>query len=83
MKSLLRASLGVGTVLTLLAGPALAQPYHDGYGHMPAHAAPYHEDGWWQHERHQAMWRDHERHDGDWRGYDHDGYGHPPCPWRD
>ena len=67
MKSLLRKSIGVGAVLTLLAGPALAQPY---YGGQPGYA-PHHEYSW--HQRREAMWRAHERHEAWWHATH--GYG--------
>lgn len=76
MKSLLRKSMGLGAVLTLLAGPALAQPYYDG-GHYgpPAYTAPHH-DGCWAHERREAMWRAHERQEAWWRASHGYGYGY-------
>jgi hypothetical protein len=76
MTSLLRKSFGLGAVLALLAGPALAQPYYDG-GHYgpPAYSTPYHNDGWW-HERQEAMWRAHERHEAWWRATHGYGYGY-------
>lgn len=73
MKSLLRKSFGLGAVLALLAGPALAQPY---YGSAPGYAAPYHEDGGWYREHREAMWRAHERHEAWWHATHDDGYGY-------
>lgn len=73
MKSLLRKSFGLGAVLALLAGPALAQPY---YGGSPAYGAPHYESGWWRHERHEAMWRAYEQHDARWHATDGFAYAH-------
>ncbi len=74
MKSLLRKSIGLGAVLTLLAGPALAQPYYAG---PPGYYAPHHEI-YREHEHQMAMWRAHERHEAWWHaahgyGYHQDG----------
>jgi hypothetical protein len=71
MKSLVRKSLGLGAVLALLAGPALAQPYYNG---APAYDAPYHGESWHREHR-EAMWRAHERwwHQTHDYGYRHDG----------
>ena len=85
MKSLLHKSFGLGAVLTLLAGPALAQPYYEG-GHYgaPGYSVPYRNDGW-QHERHEAMWRAHERHEAWWHsphGYGYHRGGDDDHPYR-
>jgi hypothetical protein len=80
MKSLTRKSIGLGIVLTMLAGPALAQPFYNGGDYnAPRYSAPRHD---MQHERREAMWRAHERHQDQERaahayayGYDsHRGY---------
>jgi hypothetical protein len=71
MKPLIRKSFGLGAVLALLAGPALAQPY---YNSAPAYAAPYHGDSWYREHR-EAMWRAHERHEA-WLHATHGGYGY-------
>ena len=70
MKSLLRKSIGFGAVLTLLAGPALAQPY---YGGPSGNYAPHHQT-YWEHEHRVAMWRAHERHEA--RRHATHGYGY-------
>lgn len=65
MKSL-RKILGLGAVMAVLAGPALAQPYY-GYDHGYDH----HDDGWYRHEQHEAWWRARERHEA-WRHATHE-----------
>ena len=96
MNSLLRKSFGLGAILSLLAGPALAQPYYGGgYNGAPGYASPYHEDDGWWHERREAMWRAHEQREAYWHeahgyggyggayGYHHDDNDRPPHPWSD
>jgi hypothetical protein len=75
MTSLLRKSFGLGAVLALLAGPALAQPYYNGGQYRaPGYGAPYY-DGGWQRERQEAMWRAHERREAWWHATHDYGYG--------
>jgi len=80
MNSFTRNILGLGTVLALLAGPAMAQPY---YGHdddAPRYDSP--PPGYWWHEHREAEWRAHE-----WREHERREawwYGHrdpPPGPY--
>lgn len=74
MKSFSRKIFGLGVALTLLAGPALAQPYY-GYD-APRYDAP--PQGYWAHEHREAdwrahEWREHQRHEAWWYAH-HDGY---------
>lgn len=78
MNSLLRKSFGLGAVLALLAGPALAQPYYDS---APGYAAPYHEDGGWHREHREAMWRAHERYEAWWHATHDHRYYHDDGRW--
>jgi len=77
MNSPPRKSFGLGTILALLAGPALAQPY---YGTRPGYDTPYHEDGWHREQR-EAMWRAHERHEAWWHATHGYGYYHDDGRW--
>lgn len=71
MKSLLRRSLGLGAMLTLLAGPALAENFY--YSSYPNHA--------WQREHQAAVWRAHERHEAWWHAHHGYGYAYHPGRW--
>jgi hypothetical protein len=79
MKSFSGRILGLGTVLALLAGPAMAQPYYD--GGAPHYVSPYPGAYWW-HEHREAEWRahewrEHQRREAWW--YEH--HAPPPGPY--
>jgi hypothetical protein len=61
---------GLGAVLSLLAGPALAQEYGSdgGYGYAP----PCH--SWYGHEQREAAWHEHEWHEHEWHEHEEHQY---------